>query len=124
MREWSSSVRRSAWRGSSPWSVSTASMLEQVIQQFIEWLLNTLLALGYPGIVLLMAVESSLLPIPAELVMPPAGYWVAKGEMDATLAIAAGVVGSVVGSLVNYGVAHWLGRGFVRRFGRYVFVSE
>ncbi len=95
-----------------------------MLEQFIQWLLNQLLTLGYPGIMVLMAMESSVLPVPAELVMPPAGYWVAKGEMDATLAIAAGVVGSVVGSLVNYGVAHWLGRGFVRRFGRYVFVSE
>ena len=79
---------------------------------------------GYLGVFLLMAMESSVLPVPAEFVMPPAGYWVAKGEMDAALAIASGVLGSILGSLVNYGFAHWLGRGFVRRFGRYVFVSE
>ncbi len=95
-----------------------------MLEQFIQWLLNALLDLGYPGIILLMAMESSVLPVPAEFVMPPAGYWVAKGEMDAALAIASGVLGSILGSLVNYGFAHWLGRGFVRRFGRYVFVSE
>ena len=95
-----------------------------MLEQFIQWLLNGLLDLGYPGIVLLMAMESSVLPVPAELVMPPAGYWVAKGEMDAALAIASGVLGGVVGSLVNYGLARWLGRGFVRRFGKYFLVTE
>src|SRR3989449_6725298 len=110
-----SGARRSGTPASSRSSGSTASMLEQ----FIQWLLNGLLDLGYPGIVLLMAMESSVLPVPAELVMPPAGYWVAKGEMDAALAIASGVLGGVVGSLVNYGLALWLGRGFVRRFGKY-----
>jgi len=95
-----------------------------MLEQFVQWLLNGLLDLGYPGIVLLMAMESSVLPVPAELVMPPAGYWVAKGEMDAALAIASGVLGGVLGSLVNYGLALWLGRGFVRRFGKYFFVTE
>ncbi len=95
-----------------------------MLERFIEWLLNSLLALGYPGIVVLMAMESSILPVPAELVMPPAGYWVAKGEMGAVAAVAAGVVGSILGSLANYFLALWLGRGLVRRFGRYVLISE
>lgn len=95
-----------------------------MVERFIEWLLNSLLALGYPGIVVLMAMESSILPVPAELVMPPAGYWVAKGEMGAVAAVAAGVVGSILGSLANYFLALWLGRGLVRRFGRYFLISE
>lgn len=95
-----------------------------MVERFIEWLLNSLLALGYPGIVVLMAMESSVLPVPAELVMPPAGYWVAKGEMDAVAAVAAGVVGSILGSLANYFLSLWLGRGLVRRFGRYFLISE
>ena len=95
-----------------------------MLEQFIEWLLNGLLHLGYPGIVLLMAMESSVLPVPAELVMPPAGYWVAKGEMNAVAAVASGVLGSILGSLANYFLALWLGRGFVRRFGKYFLISE
>jgi len=94
-----------------------------MVEQFIDWLLHGLLDLGYPGIVVLMAIESSILPLPSELVMPPAGYWVAKGEMNAVVAVGCGVLGSILGALANYGLAHWLGRGFVRRFGRYVFVS-
>ena len=94
-----------------------------MVEQFIDWLLRGLLDLGYLGIVALMAVESSVLPLPSELVMPPAGYWVAKGEMNAVAVIACGVLGSILGALANYGLAHWLGRGFLRRFGRYLFVS-
>ena len=95
-----------------------------MLERFIEWLLNGLLQLGYPGIIVLMAMESSVLPVPAELVMPPAGYWVAKGEMNAVAAVASGVVGSLLGSLANYFLALWLGRGFVRRFGKYFLISE
>jgi membrane protein DedA with SNARE-associated domain len=95
-----------------------------MLEQFIEWLLNGLLKLGYPGIIALMAMESSVLPVPAELVMPPAGYWVAKGAMNAVAAVASGVLGSILGSLANYFVARWLGRGFVRRFGKYFLISE
>jgi len=106
--------------GSFLFSGSTASMLER----FVEWLLDGLLTLGYSGIVVLMAMESSVFPVPAELVMPPAGYWVAKGEMDAVAAVASGVLGSVLGSLATYFGALWLGRGLVRRFGRYFLISE
>jgi membrane protein DedA with SNARE-associated domain len=95
-----------------------------MLEGFIEWLLNGLLHLGYPGIIVLMAMESSILPVPSELVMPPAGYWVAKGEMNAVAVVASGVLGSLLGSLANYFVALWLGRGFVRRFGKYVLISE
>src|SRR5437667_11620146 len=99
---------------SSPWSGSTASMLEHLI----AWLLDRFRDLGYPGIVALMAIESSVLPLPSELVMPPAGYLAAKGEMSFSVAIACGVLGSTLGALANYGVAGWLGRPFVRRPGR------
>ena len=95
-----------------------------MLERFIEWLLNSLLTLGYPGIIVLMAMESSILPVPAELVMPPAGYWVAKGEMGAVAAVASGVLGSIIGSLANYLLALWLGRGLVRRFGKYFLISE
>src|SRR3989449_3941098 len=103
-----------------PSSESTASMLES----FIRWLLERFRDLGYPGIVVLMAIESSILPLPSELVMPPAGYLVAKGEMSFVLAVACGVLGSILGAMANYGLALWLGRAFVRRMGRYVLVSE
>ena len=95
-----------------------------MLERLIDWLLRTLLDLGYPGILALMAMESSILPVPAELVMPPAGYWVAKGQMNPWIVLACGTVGSVIGALANYWMAQVLGRAFVRRFGRYVLLSE
>ncbi|HYK09382.1 MAG TPA: DedA family protein [Gemmatimonadales bacterium] len=95
-----------------------------MLESFIQWLLDRFRDIGYPGIVLLMAVESSILPLPSELVMPPAGYLAAKGEMSLGFVIVCGVLGSVLGALANYGLAAWLGRAFVHRLGRYVFVSE
>jgi len=86
--------------------------------------LSTLLTFGYPRIVVLMAIESSILPLPSELVMPPAGYWIAKGEMSLPVVLLCGTAGSVIGALANYWVAQLLGRAFVRRFGRYVLLSE
>ena len=95
-----------------------------MVERLINWLLATLLTLGYPGIVVLMAIESSILPLPSELVMPPAGYWVAKGKMSLPIVLICGTAGSVIGALANYWVAQLLGRAFVRRFGRYVLLSE
>src|SRR5690348_14490829 len=95
-----------------------------MVESFVHWLLERFRDMGYPGIVILMAMESSVLPVPSELVMPPAGYLAAKGEMNLAVAIACGVVGSVLGALANYGVALWLGRAVIRRLGRYVLISE
>jgi len=95
-----------------------------MLEHFVHWLLDRFRDVGYPGIVVLMAIESSILPLPSELVMPPAGYLAAKGEMSFPLAIACGVLGSILGALANDGLALWLGRAFVRRLGRYVLVSE
>ena len=95
-----------------------------MLERLVDWLLRTMLDLGYPGIVALMAMESSILPVPSELVMPPAGYWVAKGRMNMWVVLACGTIGSILGALANYWAAQLLGRAFVRRFGRYVLLSE
>jgi len=72
-----------------------------MLESLIAWLLDRFRDLGYPGIVVLMAIESSVLPLPSELVMPPAGYLAAKGEMSFWVAIACGVLGSILGALAN-----------------------
>jgi len=95
-----------------------------MLERFIDGLLHTLLDLGYPGIVVLMAMESSILPVPSELVMPPAGYWAAKGQMSFPVALICGVVGSVIGALANYYGAQLIGRPLIQRYGRYVLLSE
>jgi len=95
-----------------------------MLERFIDGLLHTLLDLGYPGIVVLMAMESSILPVPSELVMPPAGYWAAKGQMSFPVGLICGVVGSVIGALANYYGAQLIGRPLIQRWGRYVLLSE
>lgn len=87
------------------------------------WLAETVLTLGYPGIVALMAIESSLVPFPSELVMPPAGYLVHEGRMSWLPVIASGILGSMLGAWFNYFLALWLGRPFLLRYGRYVFLK-
>ncbi|GAB7028173.1 DedA family protein [Geotalea toluenoxydans] len=90
----------------------------------INWLLATILKLGYPGIFLLMAMESSVIPIPSELVMPPAGYWAVEGKMNLWLAILCGTAGSLVGAYANYYAAHYLGRPLILKYGKYVGITE
>lgn len=95
-----------------------------MLTSFFHWLADRVLALGYPGIMVLMAIESSVLPLPSELVMPPAGYLASKGHMSAGLAVAAGTLGSVIGALVNYMLAVLVGEPVLRRYGKFVLVSE
>jgi len=95
-----------------------------MLGNLIHWLIETVSRLGYPGIVVLMAIESSVLPLPSELIMPPAGYLAASGRMDPLLAVAAGTLGSVLGATLNYFLAVWIGEPMLRRFGKYVLISN
>ncbi len=78
----------------------------------------------YLGVFLLMAMESSVLPVPSELVIPPAAYWAAQGEMSMVGVVIAGTAGSFVGALVMYGASRALGRPLVMRWGKYVMISR
>ncbi|CAK0767567.1 membrane-associated protein [Gammaproteobacteria bacterium] len=95
-------------------------MGESVTNYVLSWLGQ----LGYASIFILMAAESSILPVPSELVMAPAGYLVATGKLNFWLALLAGNLGSIVGSLGSYYLALWLGRPLLLRFGHYCFISE
>jgi|SRR5581483_1691570 len=79
---------------------------------------------GYPGIVILMAMESSIVPIPSEVVIPPAAYWAAQGRFSYTGVIVAGTVGSYLGAAITYWVARIVGRPLLVRYGRYVAIPE
>ncbi len=79
---------------------------------------------GYLGVFLLMAVESTVFPIPSEVVVPPAAYWAAQGEMSFWGIVLASTLGSYVGSSVSYFAASWIGRPLILRYGKYVLVPE
>ena len=81
---------------------------------FIAWCLNHL---TYPVIVLLMAIESSFIPFPSELVVPPAAYKAAaERDLNIGLIVLSASIGSLIGALVNYGLSVWLGRPLIYRF--------
>jgi membrane protein DedA with SNARE-associated domain len=89
----------------------------------IEWIVDVVGALGYPGIVALMFLESSFFPFPSEVVIPPAGYLASKGQMNLLFVIVCGIIGSMLGAIFNYYIAVKWGRKFFDRYGKYLFVS-
>ncbi len=80
--------------------------------------------LGYFGIFILMAFESMILPMPAELVMPFAGFLAATGKMSFILVIVFSSLGSICGSLISYYIGKIGGIAFVRKFGKYLLLDE
>jgi membrane protein DedA with SNARE-associated domain len=78
---------------------------------------------GYLGVFILMACESTALPIPAEIIIPPAAYWAAQGKLNIWGVVLAGTAGSWFGSAISYWVAWKLGRPLFERYGRFLFLS-
>jgi membrane protein DedA with SNARE-associated domain len=91
---------------------------------FFDWLVATIGSLGYAGIMVLMLIESTFIPLPSELVIPPAGYLISQGQMSWIGVIVSATAGSVLGGLVNYALGVYLGRPFILKYGRYFFISE
>ncbi len=91
---------------------------------FLNWLIDTVGSIGYPGIVFLMFIESTFIPLPSELVIPPAGYLILQQKMSWTGVIASGTVGSLMGALFNYAIAIYLGRPFILKYGKYFGISQ
>jgi membrane protein DedA with SNARE-associated domain len=94
-------------------------MLHELINIWFQWVQDW----GYWGVIILMAMESSIFPVPSEVVMPPAAILAAQGQMTFTGVILAGTFGSWLGSAITYGFSRWLGRPFVLKYGRYFFIS-
>jgi membrane protein DedA with SNARE-associated domain len=90
---------------------------------FAKWF-ELSLAWGYPGVFLFMAIESTVFPLPSEIVIPPAAYWATQGRFSMTGVVLAATLGSWFGSAVSYWVARWVGRPVILRYGRYVRLTE
>jgi membrane protein DedA with SNARE-associated domain len=95
-----------------------------VLEAIVNFLVNTIGHLGYPGITALMFLESSFFPFPSEVVIPPAGYLAAEGKMSLPAVIGCGIIGSLLGAIFNYYVALKIGRHFLLKYGKYFLVSE
>lgn len=85
-----------------------------MIESFLLWLVHIISSLGYVGLIVMMALESTFIPLPSELILPPAGYLIFQGKMDFILVLLCGIIGSLLGSFFNY----WLGA----KFGKKVIV--
>jgi len=91
---------------------------------FVQWINEVVQHLGYTEIFFLMALESSLFPVPSELVMIPAGYRAAQGDLNAWLAVLAGGFGSLLGASANYVLGRYVGRAFLLRYGKWFLINE
>ena len=89
---------------------------------FAAWM-HFVLNWGYAGIFLMMAFESTALPIPAEIVIPPAAYWAAQGKLNLWGVIIAATLGSYTGSAISYWVAWKVGRPLFEKYGRFLMLS-
>ncbi|MBU1289762.1 DedA family protein [Patescibacteria group bacterium] len=99
-----------------------------ILESLANFVVNAVASLGYWGIAFFMAVESSFIPFPSEIIVPPAAYLAQQGEMNIFLVILAGVIGSLLGALINYFLALTLGRkviyGLARsRFAKFFLIN-
>lgn len=99
-------------------------MIAKIITILSSFIVATISALGYGGIVLLMAIESACIPLPSEIIMPFSGYLVSTGDLNLWGVAIAGAVGCVLGSLVAYWVGMYGGRPFIEKYGRYILLSR
>ncbi|MBF7070443.1 DedA family protein [Aliarcobacter butzleri] len=95
-----------------------------MLSDIINFIVETIGDLGYFGIFILMFLESTVFPIPSEVVMIPAGYLAHKGEMNIYIVILLGILGSLGGALFNYYFALKFGRKFFMKYGKYFLVSH
>ena len=99
-------------------------MVATIIEILSKFIVATISALGYSGIVLLMAIESACIPLPSEVIMPFSGFLVSTGRFNLWAVGIAGAFGCVVGSLAAYWVGMYGGRPLIEKYGRYVLVSH
>jgi membrane protein DedA with SNARE-associated domain len=99
-----------------------------MLETFFSFCLGITESLGYSGLGILMAIESSFIPMPSEIIIPPAAYLASLGKMNIWLIIVFGVLGSLVGAIFNYLVGYYLGRPVVYKlasssFSKFLFIS-
>ncbi len=97
--------------------------LAQIFESTMDILINFIEQVGYFGIFIGMFLESTMLPIPSEIIMIPAGMAAAYGNMNLGLVIFIGVLGNVLGAIFSYYLAMFLGRPILLKIGRYFFIK-
>jgi membrane protein DedA with SNARE-associated domain len=95
----------------------------KILAALSAFVIATIAALGYAGVILMMAIESACIPLPSEVIMPFSGYLVATGRFSLQLVAIAGALGCLLGSCVAYAVGASGGRWALERWGRYVLIT-
>ena len=98
-------------------------MIDRLMTGMSAWIVATIAAMGYGGVVLLMAIESACIPLPSEVIMPFSGYLVATGRFGLNLVAIAGAFGCLLGSWVGYYLGATGGRWVLERYGHYVLIT-
>lgn len=98
-------------------------MISHVLEALAAWIISVISALGYGGVLGLMAIESACIPLPSEVIMPFAGSLVATGRFSLWGVGLAGALGCVVGSIPAYYAGAYGGRALILKYGRYVLLS-
>jgi membrane protein DedA with SNARE-associated domain len=93
--------------------------MHALLKIWVGWVLSG----GYLGIIALMAMESSIFPVPSEIVIPPAAFLAAQGKLSFTGVILAGTLGSYLGATITYWTSRLIGRPLIVRYGRFVFIN-
>lgn len=95
-----------------------------LLQGLVDLATNIISALGYPGVFVLMVMESMVFPVPSEAVMPFAGFLVAEGRFSSVLLVTiVATLGSIVGSVASYWMGAAWGEPFVRKFGKWFLIT-
>lgn len=93
-----------------------------------HWVIGLISAWGYLGIMVTMAIESALIPLPSEIIMPFSGYLVTTGQFNIHLVALSGAIGNVMGSLIAYAIGYWgherVVRKFLRNYGEWILHTE
>ncbi|MFA4995864.1 MAG: DedA family protein [Patescibacteria group bacterium] len=99
-------------------------MVTDIIDILAQFVVHTIGILGYPGIFLLMMLESCGIPMPSEVIMPFSGFLVADGKMLFWLIVVMGTLGNLAGSLLAYWIGYKGGRPLIEKYGKYILISK
>jgi len=99
-------------------------MIATILAYLASFVITVISTLGYPGIVLLMAIESACTPLPSEIILPFSGYLVQTGRFTLLGVATAGAIGCNIGSMVGYYMGMYGGRPVLLRYGKYVLISR
>src|SRR6476620_6096763 len=119
-------------RGAHPPSaeVRVLAFIDAVVIPFLNGLYG---AVGYLGVLIAMAIESAMIPLPSELILPYAGFLVSDtsqieplthGSWNFWIVVIAATIGNTIGSVIGYAIGAWGGRPFLERYGRYLLIRE